>query len=123
MNRRSARVVPVVPAQEAAARPQVVAPPHRTRPIRVQGDAAEFADADEVAGGGVEEVGVGVRIPLRLHLLSPAGRPTVVGLPLVLGAKTIRGDLGLFQDLALEVGAEVKAEKIEERETLAPDRE
>ena len=77
MNRRSARVVPVVPAQEAAARPQVVAPPHRTRPIRVQGDAAEFADADEVAGGGVEEVGVGVRIPLRLHLLSPAGRPTV----------------------------------------------
>ena len=126
MTPRSAQAVPVVPAQEAAAPSRVVAThhlrPHRTRPIRVQGDAVEVAIGDAVAGEKVEGVDAGAHIHRRLHLLPPAGRRTAAGLhllPLVLGVRdeTIRDGpglgLGLAQDPALEVRACVGTEAIE----------
>ena len=131
MTPRSAQAVPVVPAQEAAAPSRVVAThhlrPHRTRPIRVQGDAVEVAIGDAVAGEKVEGVDAGAHIPRRLHLLPPAGRRTAAGLhllPLVLGVRdeTIRDGLGLAQDLALEVRACVGTEAIE-RPALDPGRD
>lgn len=131
MTPRSAQAAPVVPAQEAAAPSRVVATrhlrPHRTRPIRVQGDAVEVAIGDAVAGEKVEGVDAGAHIPRRLHLLPPAGRRTAAGLhllPLVLGVRdeTIRDGLGLAQDLALEVRACVGTEAIE-RPALDPGRD
>ena len=131
MTPRSAQAVPVVPAQEAAAPSRVVAThhlrPHRTRPIRVQGDAVEVAIGDAVAGEKVEGVDAGAHIPRRLHPLPPAGRRTAAGLhrlPLVLGVRdeTIRDGLGLAQDLALEVRACVGTEAIE-RPALDPGRD
>ena len=54
MTLQSVRVVPVVPAREAAAPSRAVAThhlrPHRIRPIRVQGDAVEVAIGDAIAG-------------------------------------------------------------------------
>lgn len=134
MTPRSAQAVPVVPAQEAAAPSRVVAThhlrPHRTRPIRVQGDAVEVAIGDAVAGEKVEGVDAGAHFPRRLHLLPPAGRRTagLHLLPLVLGVRdeTIRDGpglgLGLAQDLALEVRAYVGTETIE-RPALDPGRD
>lgn len=136
MTLQSVRVVPVVPAREAAAPSRAVAThhlrPHRIRPIRVQGDAVEVAIGDAIAEEKGEGVGAGARIPRRLHLLPPAGRRTVAGLhlfPLVFRVRDemIRGGpglgLGLGQDLALVVRAYVEAELIEERLDLDPGRD
>ena len=124
MTLRSAQAVLAVRAQEAVAPSRVVAThhlhPHRTRPIRVQGDAVEVAIGDAVAGEKAEGVGASAHIPRRLHLLPPVGHRTVAGLhllPLILGVRdeTTGGGpgLGLAQDLVLEVRAYVGTEAIE----------
>ena len=126
MTLRSAQAVPAVRAQEAVAPSRVVATrhlrPHRTRLIRVQGDAVEVAIGDAVAGEKAEGVGASAHIPRRLHLLPPVGHRTVAGLhllPIVLGVRdeTTGGGpglgLGLTQDLVLEVRAYVGTEAIE----------